>query len=81
MKGNGHYDGQSKGGILAKACEYIMELRDCKQNLDIVSKENKQLQEHVQHLKQKNLNLEKENAALLEALKKHGIEPPVDFFS
>lgn len=75
MKGNGHYDGQSKGGILAKACEYIMELRDCKQNLDLYVKENKQLSEHIHLLKQKNFELEKENAALLETLKKHGIGP------
>lgn len=74
MKGNGHYDGQSKGGILAKACEYILELRDCKQNLDMYIKENKQLNQNIELLQQKNLTLERENLALIETLKRHGIE-------
>lgn len=74
MKGNGHYDGQSKGGILAKACEYIMELRECKQNYDLYVKENKQLNQNIELLQQKNLSLERENIALREALKRHGVE-------
>lgn len=81
MKGNGHYDGQSKGGILAKACEYITELRDCKQKYDVCIKENKQLSQHIGILKQKNETLEKENLALKELLKKHGIEVAVEIYS
>lgn len=81
MKGNGHYDGQSKGGILAKACEYITELRDCKQNLDICLKENKQLNQNLELLQQKNLALERENLALQETLKRHGIEFKNDIIS
>lgn len=74
LKGNGHYDGQSKGGILAKACEYIVELRDCKQNLDICVKENNKLNQNVELLQQKNVALERENLALRDVLKRHGIE-------
>lgn len=81
MKGNGHYDGQSKGGILAKACEYIMELRDCKQNFDMCVKDNKHLNQQIETLKAKNQLLEKEKAALLDVLKKHGVEAPSEIYS
>lgn len=76
MKGNGHYDGQSKGSILAKACEYIVELRDNDQKLDLSIKENKQLMQTVEHLKQRNLLLERENKEYRELLKRNGIELP-----
>lgn len=74
IKGNGHYDGQSKGGILAKACEYILELRDNNQKLELCMKENKQLSQNLEVVKQKNANLERENKALRDLLKRSGIE-------
>jgi len=74
VKGNGHYDGQSKGGILAKACEYIMELRESHQQLEQCLKENKRLEENMEQLKEKNNSLETENEALRAVLRQHGIE-------
>lgn len=66
MKGNGHYDGQSKGVILAKACEYINELRDTRDKLT----------ETVEILKQKNYILENENKEYRDMLKRSGIDLP-----
>lgn len=76
IKGNGHYDGQSKGGILAKACEYIVELRDNNQKLESCIKENKQLSQNLEAVKLKNANLERENRALRDMLKRGGIDIP-----
>lgn len=81
IKGNGHYDGQSKGGILAKACEYIIDLRENNQKLDGYVKENKQLKQTVEALEQKNSTLEAENRALKEMLKRSGIVIPNDVAS
>lgn len=81
MKGNGHYEGQSKGGILAKACEYIVELKDDNQKLDLYIKENKQLSQNLEILKQQNLALERENRSLREMLKRSGLEIPKEFAS
>lgn len=81
MKGNGHYDGQSKGGILAKACEYIIELRDNEQKCDLYMKENKQLSQTVDMLKQKNGALEQENRTLREILKRNGLDVPNSIIS
>ncbi|KAK9731613.1 Helix-loop-helix DNA-binding domain [Popillia japonica] len=63
-KGNGHYEGQSKGGILAKACQYIQELQDCQQNMELCVKEKKQLTQNYEDIKQRNLLLERENKEL-----------------
>lgn len=76
MKGNGHYEGQSKGGILAKACEYIVELQEHQQKAEICMKDNKQLGQSVEILKQQNVALERENRALRDLLKRNGLEPP-----
>jgi len=81
MKGNGHYEGQSKGGILAKACEYITELKDQHQKADMYLKENKQLSQNLEILKQQNLALERENRSLREMLKRGGLEIPKEFTS
>lgn len=81
IKGNGHYDGQSKGGILAKACEYILELKEAEQKLDTCMKENKVYLQSIDVLKQKNLSLERENRALKEMLKRSGIEVPSEIMS
>ncbi|EFA02273.2 Upstream stimulatory factor 2-like Protein [Tribolium castaneum] len=81
MKGNGHYDGQSKGGILAKACEYILELRDNEQKCDLYMKENKQLSQALELLKQKNAALEQENRTFREILKRNGLDVPNSIMS
>ncbi|KAJ8927463.1 hypothetical protein NQ314_020060 [Rhamnusium bicolor] len=73
IKGNGHYDGQSKGGILAKACDYIMELKDIQDKYDSCLKDNKQLHQNMELIKLKNSVLERENKELKELLKRHGI--------
>lgn len=80
-KGNGHYDGQSKGGILAKACEYIMELKDDHAKVELYEKENKKLTQCVEMMRRENLALERENRALKEILKQSGIEIPADLVS
>lgn len=81
MKGNGHYDGQSKGGILAKACEYIMELKDDHAKLDMCEKENKKLSQCLEVMRRENVSLERENRALKDILKRSGIEIPADLVS
>ncbi|KAJ8943642.1 hypothetical protein NQ318_005644 [Aromia moschata] len=73
IKGNGHYDGQSKGGILAKACDYIMELKEVQDKYEAGQKENKQLVQNMELIKLKNSVLERENKELRELLKKNGI--------
>ncbi|XP_022901740.1 upstream stimulatory factor 2 isoform X1 [Onthophagus taurus] len=74
MKGNGYYDGQSKGGILAKACEYIMELKDSQQYLEDSLKQVRQHEQTIDSLKLRNNALESENSELRELLKRHGID-------
>lgn len=81
MKGNGHYEGQSKGGILAKACEYILELKEQQLKVDVCIKENKQLCQNVEILKQQNMALEQENRALKEFLKRNGLAIPKELVS
>lgn len=81
MKGNGHYDGQSKGGILAKACQYIHDLKDNHLKLEMCVKENKQLNQNLEIVKQKNVALERENRALRDILKRSGIELPNEIVS
>lgn len=55
---------QSKGGILARACEYITELRDVKENLSQSLEENAQLIEEAKTLRQVVNQLRKENSEL-----------------
>lgn len=74
VKGNGQYDGHSKGGILAKAFEYIIELQATETRLGSCLKENKKLANAVDQLRSKNFALESENAELRELIKKHGLE-------
>lgn len=73
MKGNGHYDGQSKGGILAKACDYILDLRETCEKHELSAKENKELQQNIEILKARNAALERENKELKAILKKNSI--------
>lgn len=66
---------QSKGGILAKACEYVADLRNTNQRLmdnikqtDGVTSENERLSAQLEQLQQ-------ENALLKQQLQNHGIMP------
>ncbi|KAM9251835.1 upstream stimulatory factor 1 isoform 1-T1 [Cariama cristata] len=66
--------GQSKGGILSKACDYIQELRQSNhrlseelQGLDQLQMDNEVLRQQVQDLKNKNLILRAQ-------LRQHGVE-------
>ncbi|CAH2327603.1 upstream stimulatory factor 1 isoform X1 [Pelobates cultripes] len=66
--------GQSKGGILSKACDYIQELRQSNhrlseelQNLDQLQMDNEVLRQQVEDLKNKNLILRAQ-------LRHHGVE-------
>ncbi|XP_050302999.1 upstream stimulatory factor 2-like [Anthonomus grandis grandis] len=74
VKGNGQYDGHSKGGVLAKAFEYIIELQATETRLGSCLKENKKLANAVDQLRNKNFALEAENMELKELLKKHGVD-------
>ncbi|XP_067011840.1 upstream stimulatory factor 1 isoform X2 [Anabrus simplex] len=68
--------GQSKGGILAKACEYIMELRTSNQRLAECLKENERLTMELEVARQQNEELKRENSVLRSRLTQHGILPP-----
>lgn len=66
--------GQSKGGILSKACDYIQELRqsngrlsDQLQNLDQLQMDNEYLRQQLEEIKTKNMLLRAQ-------LRQHGIE-------
>ncbi|XP_034954761.1 upstream stimulatory factor 1 isoform X3 [Zootoca vivipara] len=66
--------GQSKGGILSKACDYIQELRQSNirlseelQGLDQLQMDNEVLRQQVEDLKNKNLVLRAQ-------LRQHGVE-------
>ncbi|KAF6076290.1 upstream transcription factor 1 [Phyllostomus discolor] len=66
--------GQSKGGILSKACDYIQELRQSNhrlseelQGLDQLQLDNDVLRQQVEDLKNKNLLLRAQ-------LRHHGVE-------
>lgn len=55
---------QSKGGILAKACDYITELRESNERLLIFAKENEQLLAEVESLSREVQELRRENERL-----------------
>lgn len=55
---------QSKAGILAKACDYIQDIKNENENLaETVRKQQRQLEE-LQHLREQNNQLKNENALL-----------------
>ncbi|XP_066585019.1 upstream stimulatory factor 2-like isoform X2 [Prorops nasuta] len=62
MKGN--CESQSKGGILARACDYITELRETQATLIHKLEENTQLLEEAKNLRQIVNQLKKENSDL-----------------
>ncbi|XP_032688708.1 upstream stimulatory factor 2-like isoform X2 [Odontomachus brunneus] len=59
-----NYETLSKGGILAKACEYIGELRATNQNLNQCLQENEKLRQDITALKQLITQLKHENHQL-----------------
>ena len=59
-----NFELQSKGGILARACEYITELRDVQETLSQSLDENAQLLEEAKTLRQVVNQLRKENSEL-----------------
>lgn len=75
-KSSGSFEGQSKGGILAKACEYIMELRQSNSRLAEVVKDNDSLLAELEDLRQQNEKLQRDNTLLKSHLTQHGIDLP-----
>ncbi|XP_015176679.1 PREDICTED: upstream stimulatory factor 2-like isoform X1 [Polistes dominula] len=63
-EGKANYETQSKGGILAKACEYIGELRAANQGLGQCLRDNEKLRQEITALKQIISQLKRENLQL-----------------
>ncbi|XP_014470077.1 PREDICTED: upstream stimulatory factor 1-like isoform X3 [Dinoponera quadriceps] len=70
-KANG--ESQSKGGILARACEYIVKLREDKEKLTQSLEENVQLTEEAKNLRQVANDLRNENSKLKAQMTKDGM--------
>ncbi|XP_072325025.1 upstream stimulatory factor 2 isoform X2 [Scyliorhinus torazame] len=66
--------GQSKGGILSKACDYIRELRQTNQRMQESFKDTERLQLDNELLRQQIDELKNENALLRAQLQQRGIE-------
>ncbi|XP_048449762.1 upstream stimulatory factor 2-like, partial [Rhincodon typus] len=66
--------GQSKGGILSKACDYIRELRQTNQRMQESFKDTERLQLDNELLRQQIEELKSENAVLRAQLQQHGVE-------
>lgn len=64
----------SKGGILAKACDYINELRSNSARLPDILKENERLAVDVELLRQQCDQLKATNQLLKAHLQQHGIQ-------
>lgn len=75
-KGSGTFEGQSKGGILAKACEYIMELRQSNSRLAECVKENEIMVSEIEELRKQNDKLKRDNNVLKTHLTQNGIDIP-----
>ncbi len=67
---------QSKGGILAKACEYITGLRTANARMGESLKDMEKLSVDVELLRQQCEELKEENGVLRTQLQQHGIVPP-----
>jgi len=66
---------QSKGGILAKACEYLSETRTTSQRLADSLKQNEGITAENERLSSQVEQLQQENALLKQQLQNHGIIP------
>ncbi|XP_070550187.1 upstream stimulatory factor 2-like isoform X2 [Ptychodera flava] len=69
--------GQSKGGILAKTCDYIHELRTANARMAESLKETERLSVEQKLLRQQVEEYKQENALLRAQLQQHGIEAVV----
>ena len=67
---------QSKGGILAKSCDYISELRTANVRMAESLKEMERMSVDSDLLRQQCEELKQENAMLRAQLQQHGIVPP-----
>ncbi|GAB1861182.1 Upstream stimulatory factor 2 [Camponotus japonicus] len=67
-----NFEPQSKGGILARACEYITELREAQEKLSQSMDENAQLIEEAKTLRQVVNQLRDENSKLKVQISKQG---------
>ncbi|XP_050464058.1 upstream stimulatory factor 1-like isoform X2 [Cataglyphis hispanica] len=67
-----NFEPQSKGGILARACEYITELRETQEKLSQSMDENAQLIEEAKTLRQVVSQLRDENSKLKIQISKQG---------
>ncbi|XP_022194762.1 upstream stimulatory factor 1 isoform X2 [Nilaparvata lugens] len=72
------FETQSKGGILAKACDYITELKQSNTRLHEYMKENEQLIAELEMVSRQMDSLKLENHQLREQLVQHGIIPNSD---
>lgn len=70
---------RSKGGILAKACDYIVELRTMNKNIEKCMKANEQLASELEKLSKQNIELKYENGVLKSMLVENGflLDPSV----
>jgi len=66
---------QSKGGILAKACEYLAETRNTNQRLVDSLKQNEGVSAENERLSSQIEQLQQENSLLKQQLQNHGIVP------
>ncbi|XP_015606209.1 upstream stimulatory factor 2 [Cephus cinctus] len=73
-EGKPNFESQSKGGILARACEYIVELREANESLGQGLRENERLIQEAKSLRQLASQLRRENSQL-----KAQIAPTSDF--
>lgn len=64
---------RSKSGILAKACDYIVELRSLNGNLERYMKANEQLVSKLEKLSEQNTELKYENGVLKNMLVENGL--------
>lgn len=70
--------GQSKGGILAKACEYINELTTENGRMADVLKENEMLSNELEVTRQQLFEVKNENKKLRNLLARHGLLDTAD---
>ncbi|XP_062566704.1 upstream stimulatory factor 2-like isoform X2 [Saccostrea cucullata] len=69
--------GQSKGGILSKACDYITELKTANLRMSDSLKETERLSVDLELLRQQCEELKNENSILRAQLQSHGLIPDI----
>jgi len=67
---------QSKGGILAKACEYLADMRNITQRLADSLKHTEEANQENERLSSQIEQLQQENAVLKQQLQNHGLVAP-----